>query len=307
VETMAGQVNSAATQVAGLNEKIRFAVANGGSANELIDQRNQLTTELASLTGAIIRQGSDGQVDVLIGGNALVTGASAHQIKVAVTSARDIADDASVRLEWATRDNSTPVVLDGGEIAGALSILGNGPTDGPLRDAATEYNRFADELALAVNSVHQGGFSSEDIPKTGTDFFGFKPEPGLAKALALFVIPSKVEQLATAKAEDSPLDGSIADALSQLGIGAKSPDRTWEGIVTQIGVSTKTALQESNLATIAAESAISLQLSNASVDLDEENVNLLSYQHAYQGAARVMTAIDEMLDTLINRTGLVGR
>ena len=34
---------------------------------------------------------------------------------------------------------------------------------------------------------------------------------------------------------------------------------------------------------------------------------LLSYQHAYQGAARVMTAIDEMLDTLINGMGRVGR
>ena len=43
------------------------------------------------------------------------------------------------------------------------------------------------------------------------------------------------------------------------------------------------------------------------VDLDEENVNLLSYQHAYQGAARVLTAVDEMLDTLINRVGRVGR
>ena len=50
-----------------------------------------------------------------------------------------------------------------------------------------------------------------------------------------------------------------------------------------------------------------MQLANASVDLDEENVSLLMYQHAYQGAARVMTAVDEMLDVLINRTGLVGR
>jgi flagellar hook-associated protein 1 len=31
------------------------------------------------------------------------------------------------------------------------------------------------------------------------------------------------------------------------------------------------------------------------------------FQHAYQGAARVLTAVDEMLDTLINKTGLVGR
>ena len=58
---------------------------------------------------------------------------------------------------------------------------------------------------------------------------------------------------------------------------------------------------------VAPTAAVGAQLSNSSVDLDEENVNLLMFQHAYQGAARVMTAVDEMLDTLINRTGLVGR
>jgi flagellar hook-associated protein 1 FlgK len=35
--------------------------------------------------------------------------------------------------------------------------------------------------------------------------------------------------------------------------------------------------------------------------------NMLSFQHAYSAAARMVTAIDEALDVLINRTGLVGR
>jgi flagellar hook-associated protein 1 FlgK len=43
------------------------------------------------------------------------------------------------------------------------------------------------------------------------------------------------------------------------------------------------------------------------VNLDEEMVNLMKYQHAYEGASRVITSVDSMLDTLINRTGLVGR
>ena len=34
---------------------------------------------------------------------------------------------------------------------------------------------------------------------------------------------------------------------------------------------------------------------------------MLAMQRAYEGAARVLTAVDEMLDVLINRTGLVGR
>ena len=43
------------------------------------------------------------------------------------------------------------------------------------------------------------------------------------------------------------------------------------------------------------------------MSLDEESVNLLAAQHAYQAAARVLSAIDEALDTLINHTGTVGR
>jgi flagellar hook-associated protein 1 FlgK len=34
---------------------------------------------------------------------------------------------------------------------------------------------------------------------------------------------------------------------------------------------------------------------------------MLRFQHAYQAAARVITIMDEMLNTLINNTGLVGR
>ena len=75
----------------------------------------------------------------------------------------------------------------------------------------------------------------------------------------------------------------------------------------RIGVASKTEQQQSDLADLASSAAVNAQLSNSSVDLDEENMNMLAFQHAYQGAARVMTAVDEALDILINHTGLVGR
>ncbi|HAA64523.1 MAG TPA: flagellar hook-associated protein FlgK, partial [Thermoanaerobacter sp.] len=43
------------------------------------------------------------------------------------------------------------------------------------------------------------------------------------------------------------------------------------------------------------------------VSLDEEMTNMLKYQKSYAASARVITAIDELLDTLINRMGIVGR
>jgi flagellar hook-associated protein 1 FlgK len=45
----------------------------------------------------------------------------------------------------------------------------------------------------------------------------------------------------------------------------------------------------------------------SSVSYDEEGVNLLRFQKSYNAAARVMTTLDEALDTLINRMGIVGR
>lgn len=301
VDTLAAELNGAATLVAGLNEKIRFAVANGGSANELIDQRNELTTRIAALTGASVRDKGDGQVDVLLGGNALVSGATAHS--VAVTGAASMADNAGVQLVWSGRQN-TPLVLDGGEIAGALSVLGNGGGDGPLRKAADDYNNFAAGLADAVNGIYAGAPQNPN----GTTRVFFSYSPGAA-ALSLAVVPAGYDELAAGDAASGPLDGSIADRISQLGTSnlATAPDRIWSRLVTGIGTAAKTELRQSELADLASGSARSLQLANASVDLDEENVNLLSFQHAYQGAARVMTAVDEMLDTLINRTGLVGR
>ncbi|PIU67820.1 MAG: hypothetical protein COS84_03280 [Armatimonadetes bacterium CG07_land_8_20_14_0_80_40_9] len=43
------------------------------------------------------------------------------------------------------------------------------------------------------------------------------------------------------------------------------------------------------------------------VSLDEEMANMVKYQNSYQAAARMFTTMDEMLDIVINRMGLVGR
>ena len=313
LNNMVSELNGAATQVAALNVQIRQSVATGGTANELLDQRSALTTTIAALTGASVTEQADGTVTVLVGGNALVSGGTAHQVKVTTDSPRVMQDSGDVNLVWA--DNAdTAVTMDLGEMAGALSLLGeaNNGSGGALAEAAASYNGFAAELAQKVNAIYSTGYTQAD--ETGKEFFAVTA--GTPAAQGLSIVPTSSADMAVrASATSGAYDGTIADAIAQLGAGFAtdvdgaivSPSTTWSDFVTKTGVLTQTELKSAALASSTASGAANQQLANSSVDLDEENVNLLMFQHAYQGAARMMTAVDEMLDTLINRTGLVGR
>ncbi len=319
VDGMVTEINGAAAQVAALNVQIRNEQAAGGGANELLDQRSALTTTLAALTGGTVVDRGDGTVDVLVGGNALVSGNSAQKL-IAVGARSMTGTGGAPHVEWAAHPG-TSVAVDGGELAGAISLLapavtsgaGTG-TGGALAEAAESYNTMATQLAAKVNAIYSQGTNSTLPPG---DFFAVAT--GVPAATGLSVVPKTVAELSTGLAANGALDGSIADELAQLGAGkavasagppvsyVQSPSTDWSNFVTSFAVTTRTELQHATLADLTSTAAVGAQLSNASVDLDEENVNLLMFQHAYQGAARVMTAVDEMLDTLINRTGLVGR
>jgi len=293
-------VNAAASQVAAYNATIRSTVAAGGSANELIDARAKLTDTISRLAGGTVREQPDGTVDVHIGGNALVMGTSVRGLQLSGSQSADTMGT-TVQLLWT---NPAGVASsDGGEIAGALSVLapaagGNG---GAIAEAAESYNGFATKLAEIVNTAHRAG----ELPNGTTlqDFF----TTGAGPAALGIKAPAGTASIALKLPNQGALDTTIADRISQLGTGAASPDKLWSGIVTGIGVQSRGAQQREALTSAAQASAVTGRASQASVSLDEENVNLLTNQHAYQAAARVMTAVDEALDVLINRTGLVGR
>jgi flagellar hook-associated protein 1 FlgK len=302
-DVLASELNDAAGQVANLNGLIRSTVASGGNANEFIDQRSVLLTTISSLAGGSITEQADGTVDVLIGGNQLVTGTHAHA--VVVTGPHTIEDGAPVQLEWDGRPGAS-VSLDGGELAGTVSLLA--PTTatgsgGDLAEAAASYNRLATSLATTVNDIHRTGVSASGA--TDLEFFAVAGT-GPA-ALGLSVVPTTGNGIATGATGAGGRDGSIADAISQIASAEGSPDSLWGTMVTTIAVTARSAAQQSTLSALAASSALSAQQSASSVDINEENVNLLMSNTSYNAAARVFTAVDEMLNTLINGTGLVGR
>lgn len=82
------------------------------------------------------------------------------------------------------------------------------------------------------------------------------------------------------------------------------------GFIDSIVLDIATTLSRSKTMTSTQESTVlsadNQRMSISGVSLDEEMTNLIKYQHAYTGASRVITTMDEALDVLINRMGLVG-
>jgi flagellar hook-associated protein 1 len=205
-----------------------------------------------------------------------------------------------VRLEWAHRPGA-PVALEGGDLAGHLSALAPASAGGVYAQAAAGYDALATAIATQVNALHSTALTSSGTP--AGDFFVF--DAGKPPASGIKVAVTDPGQVGVG-AGGGALDGSMADKISRLGVAADGPDSVWSTHVAQFAVRSSSAAYDAKLATVASTAAFSDLLSHSAVSLDEETVNLVQYQHAYQGAARVLTAVDEMLDQLINRTGRVG-
>ena len=136
--SLVDQVNALGANVTDLNKRILDITVAGGSANELADQRDQALTQLAGLVGATAQTRENGEVDVYVGGNALVFGGSSHALAVAGAQAFNqvtgYATDGTsitpqdVHLEWADSPGQR-VVPTGGTVAGQLTILAPAAAD----------------------------------------------------------------------------------------------------------------------------------------------------------------------------------
>lgn len=87
--------------------------------------------------------------------------------------------------------------------------------------------------------------------------------------------------------------------ISQVLGGAQAPQSVYSGMVTQIGTQLQgldTAIESQNGVVATAQAA---RDSESGVDLNEELTNMILFQRSFQANARVISAANEMLQSLI--------
>ena len=285
------EINKIGEQIAALNMEIQKVQITGNRPNDLIDQRDVLLDRLAVLTDMSYRESENGVVSVYIGGTALVFDFNAYQLVAGL--------DGEIR--WAADPPGAPsVTISGGELGGILR------GKDAVMAKKDELDQLANALREAVNSVHRQGVGLNN--STGIAFFVGHGAYDIALSDEIL---ADLENIAAANSTDSPGDGSCATAIAALrsetlaGLGATAGE-FHSALIAQLGADTK-ALDDMATNLDALVQHLERQRDTVSgVSLDEEAANLIRYERAYQAAARVMTAMDEMLDRLINGTGLVG-
>jgi flagellar hook-associated protein 1 FlgK len=169
----------------------------------------------------------------------------------------------------------------GGRLGALLSLTG---ATGALTGLQNGLDEVAESLASTVNE------------HLGTPFFSGTS----AATLAVAIEPSEVFASGTTSKGGNEVAREIA------GLRGGTAEQSYAALIEKVGSDVRgVSSEETNLQTTV--TAINDQREAVSgVSLDEEMTNLITYQRGYQASARTLTAMSEMLETLIEHTGVVG-
>ncbi|MEO1251212.1 MAG: flagellar hook-associated protein FlgK [Pseudomonadota bacterium] len=289
LRAQADQANALLRDIYNLNQ---IAPESNGASDE-IDARLR---DLSALIDISVVYSEDGRVSVsLSNGQLLVNSASLSAIVIspgATTSAQLASADPATGAVGATGADVT-ALIGGGEIGGLLRLRN---TDLPqLRESVVS---AAGAVAADINAAYAQNVAVGQTAPSG-DALIVQSNGVFTVNAAIAADPSLLAIARPAGgAPGGANDGAGAGAIASLG-GAPSTQGAAEA-VTLIGAAAKTASDRAGSAQRFAEEVEVRRLSEGGVNLDEELSNLLLFQRAYSANARVISAIDEMYQSLLN-------
>ena len=291
LEQEVGEVNSILRQIADLNDKIGSMNSENLTVNDYRDRRELLKEELSGYADVQVVEDTHGMAMVSLGGQILVEKTAVYELGVESR----VQDELVMNdLIWA-RDG-TALSVSNGSLKAILEMR-----DEDVAGMLERLDEMATILTIQVNDIHQTGYGQNG--STANPFFD--PETTGAGDIALHLgILSDPSRIAAA-ADGSPGNGEIALQLSQLGEEKIMSGDTvtvedyFAAMMGTLGVSSQEAQFMHENEVLMVERLRSEQSSVAGVSLDEEMTNLIKYQQAYEAAAKLVSMVDEMMQTLV--------
>jgi flagellar hook-associated protein 1 len=292
VDVKVQDINAEAQEIADLNAQIRKIAVTGGTSNDLHDRRDLLLDELTGLAGVTVQAGGDDTVNVYLGARALVNNVTVD----ALTTQPDPLNNNLRRVVFAS-DNAAATITTG-EIKGILD-----GRDIHVAGMLTRLDDLASTLITAVNTYHQTGFGLDNV--TGLNFFTGTTAADIGVNATLQNSP---ESLGTSDAANEPGNPDVARLIAGvqnellMAGGTVTIDDSYRALVARLGVESQQAQTLVESQDVLTRHIDTARQGIMGVSIDEEMTNLVKHQHAYSASAKVISVVNEMLDTLVNRT-----
>jgi len=288
-------INSYTTQIAQLNDQIAQAEASGQHANDLRDQRDRVLNSLSNLINVSSVEDATGQVSVFTGQGQQLVGKNISQALsvVANSSNRGFLD---VEYTIGGTTSTLNAVITGGRLKGLLDAR-----DQVIPSLQSQLNTLAQQVVTQVNTQHQAGFGLDG--STGVNFFA--PSGTTAGTMAV-AITNGQKIAASSTAAGVPGNNVNALALVSLqtatvaGLSGVTFNAYYQSTAASIGSQASQASQN-----LKAQQLLDTQLQAhraeiSGVSMDQELINMMQYQRAFQAASRIVTTADTLMQTILS-------
>lgn len=283
-------VNKDLKDIAQLNQDIaNTELATSSTANDLRDIRQQKIEDLAKYVRIETADGENGSINITVAGSELVHGED-------VQDTLELYDAGSGQLLVRTVQTGTNLALTGGSLAGAIDVR-----DGELTHYQEDLDTLASSIISEVNKIHTTAYAPDG--STGATFFLGTDSRTIRVNPALANNASKIQ---ASMDPNAPGNSKAALAISQLETASISTlqNQTFIGHYSQTVSRLGQALADTNNdisdQQVVANMYKTQRESISGVSLDEEMTDLIRFQKAYQASAKLLTTIDEMLDTVLS-------
>lgn len=325
------EVNSILKDIADVNGSIRRSMSTNDYSdqfgpNELKDQRNLLLDKLSEYGVLRVEDQIDGTITVEMNGHKCVWDTEYDAINYQENS------NGTIQLNW--KSNGDNAAKEAGSFKAAVDII-NGRGLGAMSETESITNgflyyqdkldAFASQLAEILNNTIPDEFDANGnvlsykklVGESVENENGYDVYPDrLVTAAKINITDNLANDSSYLIRKDNSVDNSylleLVHRLTEEKQTFSSESDTFSGTFQEF-VADFTGTLGSELAYSNGRYENSLQILNeiqdnrdeiSGVSEGEETVNMMTYNRAYQAAARMMTIMDGLLDVLINRTAV---
>lgn len=333
LQSEVNDANTMLTKVADLNKQISEMMSTNGytnqyGPNELIDKRNVLLDQLSSFGKLVVSNNADGSVNVTMNGHMCIEGKNADKINYHENS------NGTVSLTW--KSDGTASDTDYGTLKASTEILngrGNNISSGTettirgFQYYEDYLDTFAGKLAEILNNtlpetkdadgnvltykklVGESDYSNGKI-SVYTDKYVTAKNIAISDDLA--ENPSYIiyDKNSSENAYMVELLGKLSINTQTFSNGVETFTGTFQDYIAdyvgKLGSDVQYASSRYESCNKYSEQLLNERDGISGVSETEETISMLTHNKAFQAAAKVMTAMDELLDVIVNQIGALG-